>query len=376
MENRRKALDRLCPNRPQDLSNRLTKKQGRPERKQVHRKIFPVSVSGPVTIYTDPCHDAVDSALATIDWQDLADCTSVIERDSSNNAIAQQGHCLQTASEFDLQEFRDAVDSFISDQAPMMQPAMGELGFQLQHCHGTSFEPSTLHPSQDSLLHTSLQLPFAERYWRDVADQNEKALGDALVQNNQLHMTLTERQEEISTLKQRNTQLKELANQAKHLASVLDKLMLRRSTEEDVSASALAPRASVKRNLEELYDAGTQEDPEVDAILREISEKCSAALQTIEPSSDPKRFKPQMGASGETEGEAPGISLHGAFHGLQTCTGQRTLSMSGSALEEEGMCFRTSIRDHCTIRTLAFPQGNAFTFRTPAGGYKFRWVPS
>uniref|UniRef100_A0A8B9DT44 Multicilin n=1 Tax=Anser cygnoides TaxID=8845 RepID=A0A8B9DT44_ANSCY len=27
------------------------------------------------------------------------------------------------------------------------------------------------------------------------------------------------------------------------------------------------------------------------------------------------------------------------------------------------------------IRTLAFPQGNAFTLRTAAGGYRFRWVP-
>lgn len=38
----------------------------------------------------------------------------------------------------------------------------------------------------------------------------------------QLHVTLNEKQEEIACLKEKNVHLKELANQAKHLASVLD----------------------------------------------------------------------------------------------------------------------------------------------------------
>ncbi|KAJ1209963.1 hypothetical protein NDU88_005332 [Pleurodeles waltl] len=376
MQNRRKVFDRLCPNRIQDLSNRLIKKQVKPEKKHVQRKIFPVGVSGPVTIYTDPCPDTVDSALATIDWQDLADCTSVIEQDTANNGTEQQGQCLQTEPEFDLQEFRDAVDSFISDPSSMMPPCLEDVNFQLQHCTGSAYDPSPLNTAPDSLLPLGLPVPFAEHYWRGVADQNEKALGDALVQNSQLHLTLNEKQEEISSLKERNTQLKELASQAKHLASVLDKLMIRRSTEDGLLADGFLPRTSAKRNLEELYETSSTDDPQVDEILREISEKCNAALQTIDPNSEHKRFKPQSEERGVNEGQGKGISLHGAFHGLQTCTGQRSLSMGGSALQEEGMCFRTSIRDHCTMRTLAFPQGNAFTFRTPTGGYKFRWVPS
>lgn len=38
----------------------------------------------------------------------------------------------------------------------------------------------------------------------------------------QLHVTLTQKQEEIASLKERNVQLKELASRTRHLASVLD----------------------------------------------------------------------------------------------------------------------------------------------------------
>lgn len=62
-----------------------------------------------------------------------------------------------------------------------------------------------------------------EQYWKEVADQNQRALGDALVENNQLHVTLTQKQEEIALLKERNVQLKELASRTRHLASVLDR---------------------------------------------------------------------------------------------------------------------------------------------------------
>lgn len=38
----------------------------------------------------------------------------------------------------------------------------------------------------------------------------------------QLHVTLTQKQEEIASLRERNVQLKELASRTRHLASVLD----------------------------------------------------------------------------------------------------------------------------------------------------------
>lgn len=108
-----------------------------------------------------------------------------------------------------------------------------------------------------------------------------------------------------------------------------------------------------------------EDDTEVNEILREISDKCNLALQSIDENRGPKRPR----------GESDTVHMYGAFHGLQTRNSCSSLDMSGSDLEE-GVSFRTSIKEHCNIRTLAFPQGNAFTFRTATGGYKFRWVPS
>nr|XP_033787211.1 multicilin isoform X2 [Geotrypetes seraphini] len=292
-----------------------------------------------------------------------------------------QNHCLSTAPDFSLQDFRDAVDNLISDPSSLMQPTLGAVDFNVPSCDVSAFEScmvNSVHPEGTSLLHVDLQTTaFTEQYWRDLADHNQKALGDALVENNQLHMTLTEKQEEIASLKERNVQLKELANQAKHLASVLDELMSHHPKEDDkVPAEFLITKSPTKRSIEELY-ANDHDDKQVDEILREITEKCYAALRTVDPT-DNKRSKLHEENSGTPDcsgGKGSAINMYGAFHGLQTCTGQSSVNLNNSGLEED-LGFRTSIKDHCTIRTLAFPQGNAFTIRTSNGGYKFRWVPS
>ncbi|XP_030048133.1 multicilin [Microcaecilia unicolor] len=387
MQNRRKAFDQLCPNRVLDLASRQIKKQVKPEKKSVTRRIF--GDNSPVTVYIDQSPDTVDSALSTIDWQDLADCTSVLQQDctsvlqqdSSSNASTQQNRSLQTSPEFSLQDFRDVVDNLMSDPSSLMQPSLGAVDFNVPPCDVSAFEPCMVNsvlPAETNLLHVGLQTTtFPEQYWRDLADHNQKALGDALVENNQLHLTLTEKQEEIASLKERNVQLKELANQAKHLSSVLDELMSHRPQEDGkVPAEFFINKSPTKRSIEELY-ANNHDGKQVDEILREITEKCYAALRTIDPM-DNKRTKLHVenpGAPDCSGGKCPAINMHGAFHGLQTCTGQSSVNLSNSDLEE-GLGFRTSIRDHCTIRTLAFPQGNAFMIRTSNGGYKFRWVPS
>lgn len=120
-----------------------------------------------------------------------------------------------------------------------------------------------------------------------------------------------------------------------------------------------------KRSLVQMTLADQEHDTEVNEILREISDKCSAALQSMDENRGLKRQR----------GESEAIHMYGVFHGLQTCSSQNCLDLSGSELEE-GVSFRTSINEHCNIRTLAFPQGNAFTVRTASGGYRFRWVPS
>ncbi|XP_071969944.1 multicilin isoform X2 [Engystomops pustulosus] len=379
MQNRRKAFDKLCPNRIADITNRVSRKPEKSERK-VSRRIFG-QPTGPVTIYVDQSPSTVDAALSAIDWQDLADCDSVIQQDTARGSLTQQGHCLQSESEFDLQEFRDAVDSFIDGQTSHMQTGMGSGNFLLLPSDVPAFEPCMvphIHPPQPQLTPINVQpIPSTEQFWRDMADHNQKALGDALVENNQLHVTLNEKQEEIACLKEKNVQLKELANQAKHLASVLDKLMRHRSADDTrLSSDGLLSRPPVKRSLEEFYPQTTeQECNQVDEILMEISKKCNAALMGSDHS-EAKRPKLYSEDTIDNKEEVtPGIKMCGAFQGLKTSTGHTSLNLCNTELEGD-VTFRTSIKDHCTIRTLAFPQGNAFTIRTNEGGYKFRWVPN
>ncbi|XP_071437753.1 multicilin [Pithys albifrons albifrons] len=216
------------------------------------------------------------------------------------------------------------------------------------------------------------RLPSPKLSWRDQADQHQKALGDALEANSQLQGTLTQRQEELVTLRESNVQLKELASQARQLAAVLDTLMLPQSTDETALPppplhSPPSPTATVAA------PAGTRrEDAEgVDAMLRAVSEKCRAALRSLgdtsggSPGSSP-------GGSPTAKRPRPAPRLHGAFRGLRT--GRAAPRPDGGDMEGSGS-LRAELGEAGAIRTLAFPQGNAFTLRTVAGGHRFRWVP-
>uniref|UniRef100_A0A8C8R6G7 Multicilin n=1 Tax=Pelusios castaneus TaxID=367368 RepID=A0A8C8R6G7_9SAUR len=345
----RRAFDSICPNRVQDLSARLGKKPGKPERK-VRWGPGAGRSPPPVTshVFFEPVSISPLPALATIDWQDLA-ASGNWAPGSAVVANAIRSH---------------ACDSPL-DSTSLMPPPLDPADFTFPLGDGSAFSPCILHPANNPLPQTSLQ-SSAEQYWKDVADQNQKALGDALVENNQLHVTLTQKQEEITSLKERNVQLKELASQAKQLACVLDKLMLHQAQE---GADALLPSPTAKRCLEQLYAAKQEDCAGVDEILQELSHTCHAAVRSLDEQRDAKRPRLQAEPAG-----AP-VPMYGAFNGLQTCSGRSSVDLSNSELEE-GVSFRTSIRDHGTIRTLAFPQGNAFTIRTAGGGYKFRWVPS
>ncbi|XP_023564859.1 multicilin [Octodon degus] len=316
-------------------------------------------------------------ALTTIDLQDLADCSALLQPDAppTGDPAASQDHSLQAEADFDLQNFRDTVDDLIADSSSLISPPLADSDFPFSPCNedilpfGPSFSPlgpQTLH--SPALCPPEEPHPPLEQYWKEVADQNQRALGDALVENNQLHVTLSQKQEEIASLKERNVQLKELASRTRHLASVLDKLMITQSRDFGAAAETFVLKATAKRSLEELVSAAGQDCAEVDAVLSEISQRCDEALR----SRDPKR--PRMQLEPGSAACRPG-SLHGAFRGLRTDCRPRALDLSQSELQEGGS-FSTPIRSHGTIRTLAFPQGNAFTIRTATGGYKFRWVPS
>ncbi|XP_033617829.1 multicilin, partial [Fukomys damarensis] len=390
----RRAFDSICPNRMLALPGRLPGEERNPERKFApSRKFFSGCSSGGGSGCTvAPAASSAErlrvlsarifrsprAALTTIDLQDLADCSSLLGSVAPpiGDPAASQDHSLQTEG-FDLQNFRDTVDDLIADSSSLISPPLVDSDFPFSPCIDVSvsnFGPG-LSPSLDLKALQSPPLcppeeppPLLEQYWKEVANQNQRALGDALVENNQLHVTLTQKQEEIASLKERNVQLKELASRTRHLAAVLDKLMITQSRDFGTEAETFLLKATAKRSLEELVSAAGQDCAEVDAILREISQRCDEALQNR----DPKRPRVQLEPA-SIDGR-PG-NLHGAFRGLRTNCISSPLNLSQSELEEGGS-FSTPIRSHSTIRTLAFPQGNAFTIRTASGGYKFRWVPS
>ncbi|XP_056370762.1 multicilin [Oenanthe melanoleuca] len=238
-------------------------------------------------------------------------------------------------------------------------------------------------------------LSSSEPCWRDLADQRQKALGDALEANSQLQETLTQRQEELVTLRESNVQLKELATQARKLAAVLDTLMLPQSA--DGTALSSPPRPplrplpppppSAAAASAAPAGSGLEGAEGVDAMLRAVSEKCRAALRSLGGSSGGSPGGSPGHSPGHSPGRSPGHSpagsptakrprpgprLHGAFRGLRT--GRAAPSPPGGALDGGGS-LRAALGEPGAIRTLAFPQGNAFTQRTAAGGHRFRWVP-
>ncbi|XP_066216936.1 multicilin [Saccopteryx leptura] len=375
----RRAFDSICPNRMLEPRGRPFGKPGRLERKFVPpRKSFPSCGGGSqVSVYEDPpgAEPAALPALTTIDLQDLADCSFLgPDAPPAGDSAASQNYALQTVADLELQNFRDTVEDLIADSSSLMSPTLAVGDFPFSPCDTLPFGPSLSPPRDAPALQSpqppprSADVPPSERYWKEVADQNQRALGDALVENNQLHATLTQKQEEIASLKERNVRLKELASRTRHLASVLDKLMITQARDGGAAAEPCLLKATAKRSLEELLGAAGQDCAQADAMLRDISERCDKALQ----SRNPKRLRLQPEPASPARG--PG-HLHGAFRGLRTHCGGSSLDLSCGQLEESGS-FCTPIRSHGTIRTLAFPQGNAFTIRTANGGYKFRWVPS
>ncbi|XP_040397078.1 multicilin [Cygnus olor] len=191
-----------------------------------------------------------------------------------------------------------------------------------------------------------------EPCWRDAAERHQRALGEALEENSQLQETLAQRQEELATLRESNVQLKELASQARQLAAVLDKLMLPQCPD---GAALPPPPPPPLLPPPPPPAAGSEGAAGVGPMLRSVSEQCRAALRSLAGSPPAKRPR-----------------LHGAFRGLRT--GRAAPRPGGGGLPGGGS-LRAALGEEGGIRTLAFPQGNAFTLRTAAGGYRFRWVP-
>ncbi|NWJ04790.1 MCIN protein, partial [Crypturellus undulatus] len=233
----------------------------------------------------------------------------------------------------------------LPDTSALMPPPLDSDDFDFPLGEDVAFSPCALQPESGAAPTPSSQgLPAPELCWRDVAGQNEKALGDALEQNSQLQETLTRRQEELMSLWKSNVQLKELASQARQLATVLDKLLQPQGPD----GAALPPSPPPPSHpVWAPAAAGSGEAAAVDTMLRDVSQRCRAALCSLGGGAEPKRPR----------------------------RGPERLGGVAEAAEAAGGCLRAALGQAGRIRTLAFPQGSAFSLRTAGGGYRFRWVP-
>lgn len=76
------------------------------------------------------------------------------------------------------------------DSSSLMSPALADDGFSFSPCDMSPFEPCLSRPLEPRALPSPplcpQDVPPPEQYWKEVADQNQRALGNALVENNQV----------------------------------------------------------------------------------------------------------------------------------------------------------------------------------------------
>lgn len=117
-----------------------------------------------------------------------------------------------------------------------------------------------------------------------------------------------------------------------------------------------------RQRLDEGYE--TESSDSVEDMLRDISTRCNAVLHS-------------RSAETRLQRESETVRMHGAFSGLQaSIVKDSNITVDAGEAGETVSSFRTSVKEHCTIRTQVFPHGHAFTSRTQKGGYRFRWVPN
>ncbi|XP_058492784.1 multicilin [Solea solea] len=333
--------------------------------KKVDKALVPRS-SSPLTVYVElPC--VIEQAFSTIAWDDLEECASAVRRES--DSLGSQ----MNESDADDQDFGDYALDFMAEspttlesslspaelvpfQGCVIPPLTPQPEFSAEESHHiNSFTQAADQPAQDGAL------------WRGIAQCERGVLGHSVEVNYQLHEALHRRQEEIDSLQERNVHLRQLASRAKHLASVLEKLMTVRDPNEREPVLPCGAKPSLspckRQRLDEGYE--TESSDLVEDMLRDISTRCNAVLHGT-----------AAGTSTQQEPETH-VRMFGAFSGLQmSISKDNGLRPEGAEAEESVSSFRTSIRDHCTIRTQVFPHGRAFTSNTQEGGYRFRWVPN
>ncbi|NWR19730.1 MCIN protein, partial [Emberiza fucata] len=282
---RRRAFGSICPNTVQGPPARLAKKPARPGGDTAWTPPAALSPRAPPTRVrrsgASPAA-AVPALVWAVVWAGLSPGPCSLD----HFLHPCQGPCFQDGPEFDFQEFRDTLGDFIPDVSTLMPPPLDCTDYDFSLGEEVAFGPCMPQLQSSALVQAPPQnLSSPEPCWRDLADQHQKALGDALEANSQLQETLTQRQEELVSLRESNVQLKELASQARQLAAVLDTLMLPQSADGTVlpPLPPLHPLPPPPAAAAAAVPAGPgPEDAEgVDAMLRAVSEKCRAALRSL-----------------------------------------------------------------------------------------------
>ncbi|XP_056231791.1 multicilin [Seriola aureovittata] len=309
------------------------------------------------------CNGAVMRAFSTIAWDDLEDCASVVRRQS--DSLGSQ------VNESDADDFGDYALDFMAESPSTLESSLSPAELvPFQGCVIPPLTPQQDFSPEDNLINSSTETgnPPAQdgALWRGIAHCHVRALDHSMEVNHQLHKTLHRRQEEIDSLQERNLHLRQLASQAKHLASVLEKLMTVRDPKAREAVLPCGDKTSLspckRQRLDEGYE--TESSDSVEEMLRDISTRCNAVLHGTAPGTGVRQ-------------ESETIRMFGTFSGLQTNVSKvSSMRTDGTEAEESISSFRTSIREHCTIRTQVFPHGRAFTSTTQEGGYRFRWVPN
>jgi len=79
------------------------------------------------------------------------------------------------------------------------------------------------------------QEEYPPEYWKELAEKTREALEKSLIENEELHTSLTIVEEEKEALKEENEGLKEMAKQAEELAKIVKGLTEEQSDDEESS---------------------------------------------------------------------------------------------------------------------------------------------
>ncbi|NP_001313426.1 multicilin [Danio rerio] len=251
---------------------------------------------------------------------------------------------------------------------------------------------------------------------------NHTDLDLSLELNRQLHATLRRKQEEISALKETNAHLKNLTKQTEYYATILDALttsfqtdslsqctnewlnedhspehswisLLTQEQPSDPSSTALtnssadtqSPASEVKQHLWsswiDLLCGDAEDCPTGSKRIRfdnELEQLDLKAQDQMVPEDVTKESTLAQDHHLTMSSERQRVNIFGAFNGFQVFTETSTVKSDINISSDggKGLCFKTSIRDHSTVKTKVFPHGKAFTSHTLSGSCRFLWVPN